>query len=112
LRPEDRVRLRHIADALNSAGDFVEGRPREDLDQDQMLVFALVHALQIVGDAATRITAETQSQHPEIPWSTIIGMRHRLVHAYFDINLDILWTTAVEAAPAMLAQVKRILEPD
>jgi len=75
-----------------------------------MLVFALVHALQIVGEAATKVTGETRSRHPEVPWSTFIGMRHRLVHAYFDINLDILWTTAVEAAPRMLAQVKRILE--
>src|SRR5580658_5894086 len=110
LRAEDRARLRHIADALTSVGDFIEGRRREELDQNQMLVFALVHALQIVGEAATKVTAETRDRYPEIPWPTIIGMRHRLVHAYFDINLDILWTTAVEAAPAMLAQVKRVLE--
>ena len=112
MRREDRVRLRHIADALDSVGRFMEGRRREDLDRDQMLVFALVHALQIVGEAASKVTAETRGRHPEIPWSMIIGMRHRLVHAYFDINLDILWTTAAEAAPALLAKVQRILGPD
>ena len=109
MRSEDRVRLRHIADVLESVGRFVEERRREDLDRDQMLVFALVHALQIVGEAAGKMTAETRGRHPDIPWSMIIGMRHRLVHAYFDINLDILWTTAAEAAPALLAQVQRIL---
>ncbi|HKN29245.1 MAG TPA: HepT-like ribonuclease domain-containing protein [Roseiarcus sp.] len=109
MRSEDRVRLRHIADALESVGRFVEGRRREDLDRDQMLVFALVHALQIVGEAAGKMAAETRGRHPDIPWSMIIGMRHRLVHAYFDINLDILGTTAAEAAPALLAQVQRIL---
>jgi uncharacterized protein with HEPN domain len=112
LRSEDLVRLRHIADALDLVRGFVEGRRREDLDRDQMLVFALVHALQIVGEAASKVTAETRGRHPEIPWPVVIGMRHRLVHAYFDINLDILWTTAIEAAPALLAQVKRVLGPD
>jgi uncharacterized protein with HEPN domain len=65
-----------------------------------MLVFALVHALQTAGEAAGKVSAETRDQSPEIPWASMIGMRHRLVHAYFDINLDILWTTASEAAPA------------
>jgi uncharacterized protein with HEPN domain len=111
MTPDDRIRLHHIADALESAIRFVQGRRREDLDKDQMLVFALVHALQIVGEAAGKVSAEMRSEQPVIPWATIVGMRHRLVHAYFDIDLDILWTTAVEAAPALLAQIKPLLEP-
>ena len=77
-----------------------------------MLAFALVHALQIVGEAAGKVSAETRAQRPGVPWSTMIGMRHRLVHAYFDINLDILWTTAAEAAPALLAQIQPLLDAD
>jgi len=110
MSPDDRVRLRHIADALNSAMRFTHGRRREDLDGDEMLAFALVHALQIAGEAAARVSAETRAECPGIPWATMIGMRHRLVHAYFDINFDILWTTAVEAAPALLAQVQPLLD--
>ena len=112
MSPEDRVRLRHIADALNSAIRFAQGRKREDLDRDEMLAFALVHALQIAGEAAGRVSAETRNQHPEVPWASMIGMRHRLVHAYFDINLDILWTTVVEAAPALAAQIGPLLKQD
>ncbi len=112
MKPDDRVRLRHIVDPLGSAIRFTKGRRREDLDSDQMLAFALVHALQIVGEAAGKVSAETRERRPEVPWATLIGMRHRLVHAYFDVNLDILWTTAVEAAPALLAQIEPLLESD
>lgn len=110
MKPDDLIRLHHIADALRSAIRFTKGRHREDLDKDEMLAFALLHAIQIVGEAATKISQETQSQHPQVPWALIVGMRHRLVHAYFDINHDILWTTATEAAPELLAQVLPILD--
>jgi uncharacterized protein with HEPN domain len=110
MRPDDLVRLRHIADALNSVIRFTAGRCRVDLDRDEMLAFALVHAIQIVGEAAARISQEVRDRHPEIPWAAIIGMRHRLVHTYFDINNDILWTTATEAVPELLAQVSALLD--
>ncbi len=112
MNPDDRVRLRHIADALKAAMRFAEGRSREDLDKDQMLAFALLHAIQIVGEAASKITAEFREQHPQIPWVLITGMRHRLVHAYFDINHDILWTTATESVPKLLGQVDGLLSSD
>jgi hypothetical protein len=74
MSPDDRVRLRHIADALKAAMRFTEGRSREDLDKDQMLAFALLHAIQIVGEAASKISAEFREQHPQIPWVLITGM--------------------------------------
>ena len=110
MKPEDRVRLTHMADALGHAIRFVEGRGRADLDSDPMLTFALLYALQTVGEAANNISQETRDQIPQIPWPVIIGMRHRLVHAYADIDHDILWTTATEAAPTLLAQVNSVLE--
>ena len=77
-----------------------------------MLAFALLHAVQIVGEAASKVSAEFRNQHPQIPWELITGMRHRLVHAYFDINHDILWTTATESVPELLAQVDGLLSVD
>lgn len=112
MKPDDRVRLRHIVDALSAAIRFTEGRSREDLDRDQMLAFAVLHAIQIVGEAAGKINAEFRDQHPQIPWALITGMRHRLVHAYFDVNHDILWTTATESVPELLAQIDRLLSSD
>ncbi len=112
MKPDDRVRLRHIVDALSSAIRFTEGRHRADLDKDEMLTFALLHALQIAGEAANKVSIETRDRHSQIPWAVVIAMRHRLVHAYFDVNHDILWTTATEAAPELLAQVKALLDLD
>ena len=74
-----------------------------------MLTFALVCAVQIVGKAVSKVGIEFRDQYPEIPWATIIGMRYRLVHAYSDINNDILWTTVTVAAPEPLAQIKPLL---
>lgn len=112
MRPDDRIRILHIADALNSVIRFADGRRREDLDTDQMLQFALAHAVQIAGEAASKVSAETQEQHQQIPWAAITGMRHRLVHGYSDINLDILWTTVTISAPGLLADIAKLIEAD
>jgi uncharacterized protein with HEPN domain len=110
MNPHDRVRLRHIADALNAAMRFVDGRVRNDLDTDEMLLFALVRAIEIVGEAASKVTAETRAEMPDLPWASIVGMRHRLIHAYFDINRDILWTTVTEAVPPLAERLNKFLK--
>jgi uncharacterized protein with HEPN domain len=77
-----------------------------------MLLFALIHAIQIVGEATSKISPELRSEHPEMPWVEIIGMRHKLVHAYYDANHDILWATVTKSAPELLADVQRLLTSD
>ena len=109
MDPRDQVRLQHLADALKSAIRFAQGRQRGDLDTDEMLLFALVRAIEIAGEAASQVTVETRAQLPDLPWASIIGMRNRLVHAYFDIDRDILWTTVAEAAPPLAERLKNVL---
>jgi uncharacterized protein with HEPN domain len=74
-----------------------------------MLLFALIRAIEIAGEAASRLTAEARAELPDLPWASIVGMRNRLIHAYFDVDRDILWTTVIEAAPQLLSKLK---EPD
>jgi uncharacterized protein with HEPN domain len=74
-----------------------------------MLVFALVKALEIVGEAANQVSQETREKFPNIPWPEIIGMRHRLIHAYFDINLNILWQTVKSDLPALESEIRKAL---
>ena len=107
MKPDDHIRLMHMAKALGHAIRFVEGRSRADLDSDQMLTFARLYALQTSGEAANNVGPATRQQLPQIPWSVIVGMRDRLVHAYAGIDHDIPWTTATEAAPKLLEQVNR-----
>ena len=77
-----------------------------------MLRYALVQAVLIVGEAAGKASPETRSRHPDIPWARMTGMRHRLVHAYFEVDHDILWTTVTEAASDLLARIVRLLPPE
>jgi uncharacterized protein with HEPN domain len=109
MPPEDRVRLLHMEEALATAQRFVAGKSREDLDADDMFRLALTRAIEIVGEAAGRVTAPTQERYPDVAWRALLGMRNRLTHAYFDVNRDIVWTTATQAVPQLLARVREIL---
>ena len=77
-----------------------------------MLQLALVRLIEIIGEAAARLSDDLKSEHNDIPWTAIVGMRNRLVHAYFDIDLDVVWDTVTVAVPDLLKQVKAILETD
>ncbi len=93
MRADDLVRLRHMLDAAREALRFCEGRLRADLGSNRMLLLSVVKSIEIVGEAATQISPESRRELPDIPWDDIVGTRNRLVHAYFRINLDIVWQT-------------------
>jgi uncharacterized protein with HEPN domain len=101
MPPDDRTRILHVLAAVNSARNFVAGRSRADLDTDEMLLFALVRAVEIIGEAASKVSAETRDAAPAVPWTKISAMRNRLIHAYFHIDRDILWRTVVEEVPTL-----------
>ena len=107
----DTDRLRHMRDAACAAQRFVQGRSRADLDTDEMLAFALVRALEIIGEAADRLSDPTHAAHPSIPWSDIIGMRHNLIHGYFDVDLDIVWNVATGKLPDLVTWLDSVLSP-
>lgn len=111
MRKDDAIRLRHMLDAAQEAMTFAQGRSRADLDTDRQLVLSLVKENEIIGEAAYQLSQETRESLSEIPWEDIIGMRHRLVHAYFDINLDILWRTVQEDLPALSSSLKQRIPP-
>lgn len=103
MPPEDRIRIRHMIEVAETVERFIAGRQRADLDSDQMLLFALTRAIELLGEAASRITLETRSSLPSVPWLQIVAMRNRLVHVYFDIDRNILWKTAIQEIPALLS---------
>jgi uncharacterized protein with HEPN domain len=106
MSQDDDVRIRHMIDAIEAALRFAKGRERTDLDTDEMLLFALVRAVEIVGEAASKLSAEGRARFPEIPWTAVTGMRDRLVHAYFDVDRDILWATVTQALPTLLKELQ------
>jgi uncharacterized protein with HEPN domain len=103
MHKDDGIWLHHMLDAAQEAIEFTQGRSYIDLSGDRKLVLALVKDVEIIGEAAYRVSQSTRNQLPGIPWDDIIGMRHRLVHAYFDINLEILWRTVQDDLPPLIA---------
>jgi uncharacterized protein with HEPN domain len=112
LLPEDAIRIGHMIEAAQTAQRFIAGRQRPDLDTDEMLLFAVVQAIQIVGEAASRVSPETQLATPLIPWARIIGMRNRLVHAYADIDHEVVWKTVTVEIRALLSLLTPLLPAD
>jgi uncharacterized protein with HEPN domain len=108
MRAEDRVRLHHMIEAAESAVQFIAGRQRTDLDEDRMLLFALVRAIEILGEAASKLSEETRATHTGMPWRAIIGMRNRLIHAYFVINTASVWHTVTQEIPVLLPQLRAL----
>ncbi len=111
MNKDDLIRLRHMLDAAREAQAFVTGRKRGDLDTDRMLLLSVVKDIEVIGEAASRISPEVRSTHPEIPWPAIVTMRHRLIHAYFDINTETVWSTVTDDLPPLIAALAEIISP-
>jgi uncharacterized protein with HEPN domain len=109
---DDLTRLQHIRDASKEALEFIANHRRNDLESNRMLALSLVKELEIIGEAANNISKECQSRYPDIPWSDMIGMRNRLVHAYFGINYDIVWQTVTENLPYLLSQIQTVIKQE
>lgn len=105
----DHIRLMHMLDAAKDAVQIASGRRFEDLQSDKQLRFSLVHCIEILGEAASRVSTECVVAHPELPWSRIVGMRNRLIHGYYDINLTIVWRTVNEELPGLIEHLERVL---
>jgi uncharacterized protein with HEPN domain len=105
----------YLLDMLIAARDavaFVTDLTQEQFHASRVHQFAVLKALETIGEAAARLTEETRDAHPEIPWREIIGMRHRLVHGYFEVDLEKVWDTIHEDLPPLIASLERIVPPE
>jgi uncharacterized protein with HEPN domain len=110
MKETDVIRLRHILDAAYRIRSFADKRSRSNLDNDEMLTSALIRQIEIIGEAATKVSDDTREQLPEIPWRSMIGMRNMLIHVYDDVNLDTLWYTVQVSIPKLISELEKIKE--
>lgn len=108
----DEVRLRHMLDAARKAIAFTQGHNRADLDSDELLALAVVRLVEILGEAAKNISQDMKDQAPEIAWRQMAGTRDRLTHAYFDVNLDIIWDIVINDLPLLVNKLEVLLPSD
>ena len=85
---DNRVYIQHMIDNSQKAINFVGNISREDFDNDEKLRLALTHLLQVIGEAARRISREFRDNHPQVPWKEIVGMRSKVVHDYLNVDED------------------------
>ena len=108
-RHDDAVRLRHLAEAARKAVALTAGRPKAEVAADEIGQLALARLLEIVGEAAGKVSPEFRAAHPELPWAEMSGLRNRLAHAYFDVDLDVLLDVVATDLPPLIAQVEGLL---
>ncbi|MEW6139903.1 MAG: HepT-like ribonuclease domain-containing protein [Thermodesulfobacteriota bacterium] len=112
MRSEDIVRVHHMVDAAREALGFVANKTRSDIESDRLLALGLMKSIEIIGEAASKISRECRLTCPAIPWVDVIGMRNRLIHAYADVDPDVLWETVTNDLPSLISALEKIIETE
>ena len=102
--------IKDIIDSINDVELFINGFDFDGFCQDRKTVYAVIRAIEIMGEAVKNITTKIRDENPLIPWKQIAGMRDKLIHAYFGVDSIILWKTAKEELPQLKILFKKILE--
>ncbi len=110
-RHDDSVRLRHMLDHGREAVEMLKGRHRAELDTDRQLNLSIVRLLEIVGEAAARVTTATRGALPQLPWAEIVGLRNRVIHGYDRVDFDIVWEAVTADLPRMIEAIARFVDP-
>ncbi len=110
MQYEDKTRMQHILDEAGEACKYTEGISFSEFVKDGKTVRAVMRAIEVIGEAASKISIGFRKEHPDIPWQKIVGMRNRLIHVYFDIDYEIIWQTVNENLPPLIEQLQSILK--
>ncbi len=110
MQTEDRIRILHILDEANEACTYTDGLSFDEFLRDGKTARAVIRSIEVIGEAASKISTEFRQEHPNIPWQKIIGMRNRLIHVYFDIDFNIVWQTVKENLPSLIVQLRTVLK--
>ena len=111
MRSDEALLLDMLLSAREAAA-FARGLDFPVFEEDRRTQLAILKAVETVGEAASRVRSETIAAHPNIPWRQIVGMRNRLVHGYFDVNLRRLWETVQQDIPRLIQQLEAIVPPE
>jgi len=108
----DVIRMRHVLDAARKAISYVAGKSRNDLDRDEVHSLVLARLVEIIGEAASKVTEEMQSRYPPIEWRDIVGTRNRLIHAYEAVSRDILWQIVSVDLAELIVKLQKAIEQE
>ena len=111
--PKDElVYVGHMLDKAQEALSLVRGRTRQDYDSDSVLRLALTHLIQVIGEAARRVSSQFREKHQQIPWEAISGMRSKIVHDYMNVDEDIVWDSVTQELQPLIDELRKIVPPE
>ena len=111
MSPRDLVYVGHMLDMARKATEKTAGLARDAYDRDENLRLALTHLVQVIGEAARHVSRDFCDEHPEIPWTEIVGMRHKVVHDYLGVDEDIVWQVVTDDLPKLVPALVRLTTP-
>ena len=112
MQKDDTVYLGHRLDVARKVVEKVRGATRAEYDADEDLRIIIAHLVQTLGEAAAQVSPQGRRQYADIPWKRIVGIRHRIVHDYMDVDYDILWEVATRNLSPLIEALERIVPPE
>jgi len=109
MQKDDTAYLRHILDAISKIEEYVAGVDYESFTENTLVQDAVMRQLEIIGEAARRVSYALKDKYIHIPWKSMAGMRDKLIHGYFGVDIDAVWDTLVQDIPALKAEVAEIV---
>lgn len=110
MKRDDTVYLRHILDAITQVQEYVAGLSQEEFSARRMVHDAVIRQIEIIGEATKNLDPQVLEAYPDVPWKQMAGMRDKLIHQYFGVDLEAVWDVAVEDIPTLKDQVASILQ--
>ncbi len=102
--------VKDISDSIEHAEEFVEGYGLEDFKKDRKTLYAVIRAIEIIGEASKKIPKSVRAKYPDIPWKDMAGMRDKLIHEYFGVDVEVLWKTVQQDLPTLKVLISRALD--
>lgn len=106
---KDNLRLKHISEAAEHIAEFITDVSKEDFADDYEKQSAVIRQFEIIGEAAGKLSSEFVKLHSKIDWPKVVGMRHKMIHDYFDVDTDIVWNTALDDIPSLKQSIDQLL---
>lgn len=107
---DDMVYLNHIMDAISRIEEYVYGLTHDDFIENYLIQDGVIRQIQVMGEATKKISDNTRGKYPDIPWKDIAGMRDKLIHDYFGIDLDAVWDTVEKDIPVLKDEIQAVIK--
>ena len=109
MKKDDLVYLKHIRDAIGRIGEYTHRADKRKFIKTPLIQDGVIRQIEIIGEATKNLSGKTKEKYPDIPWKDIAGMRDKLIHDYFGVDLDAVWSTVKKDIPKLNEQIKKIL---